>query len=218
LVCCRKATYGSDGGTTLSEHAQSRDNGLNSRNAVGELLNVAGEFLTQSQRGSILQVGSTDLDNVFERLSLGLHGVVELVQGRKKRCVDFSNGGNVHGRREAVQINVSLWLVSRVSDSRVVGTLGHVDVVVGVNGLLAAQFSAQHFDSSVRDNLVNVHVGLGARTGLEDDQGEVVDELARDDLVSGVADGLDDLGIETWNRNAQNSIGYRCEFHNIDIP
>lgn len=71
-------------------------------------------------------------------------------------------------------------------------------MVVGVNGLLAAQLSAQDLDSSVRNNLVDVHVGLSTRSGLEDDQGEVVDELARDDLVGGFADGLDDLGVETY--------------------
>lgn len=82
------------------------------------------------------------------------------------------------------------------NDSRIVGTLGHVDVVVGVNGLLAAQFTAQDLDSSVGNDFIDVHVGLGSGSGLENDQREVVNELSGDDLVSGLADGVDDLGVE----------------------
>lgn len=71
-------------------------------------------------------------------------------------------------------------------------------MVVGVNGLLATQLSAQDLNSSVGNNLVDVHVGLSTRSGLENHQGEVVNELAGNDLVSGFADGLDNLGVETW--------------------
>lgn len=66
--------------------------------------------------------------------------------------------------------------------SRVVTALAHVDVVVGVNRLLAAELTAQHLNSAVADDLVNVHVGLCARASLENDEGEVVVQLAGDDL------------------------------------
>jgi hypothetical protein len=192
-----KRTYSSDGSSTLSQHAQSRDDGLNSRNAVGELLNVAGELLTQGQRSGILQVGSTDLDNVLERLSLGLHGIVEFVQGGKKRGVDLGHSGDVHGGGET-DPNVSIRFAKGTNrrNSRIVGTLRHVHVVVRVNWLLAAQFTTQNLDGSVGDNLVNVHVGLSTGSGLENDQGEVVDELSGDDVVGAFADGFDDLGVE----------------------
>jgi hypothetical protein len=125
---------------------------------------------------------------------------VKFVQGRKERSVDFSDSGNVHGSGETKSKGILSGLAIshfRRPNLRVVGTLRHVDVVVGMNRLLAAQFSAQDLDGSVGDDLVDVHVGLSTRTGLENDQGEVVDKLARDDLVSGVADGLNDLGVET---------------------
>jgi hypothetical protein len=38
-------------------------------------------------------------------------------------------------------------------DERVVGGLGHVDMVVGVNGLLGAEFSTKDLDSLVGDDL-----------------------------------------------------------------
>ena len=84
-------------------------------------------------------------------------------------------------------------------------------MVIGVDRLLGAKFTAEHLDGTVRDDLVGVHVGLRAGTGLcdntktgvpersalarserigrfaetmltEDDRGEVVKQLARDDL------------------------------------
>ena len=46
-------------------------------------------------------------------------------------------------------------------------------------------------------DLVDVHVGLGAGTGLEDDEGKVLHaNLAGDDLVGGLLDGVADLLVE----------------------
>lgn len=67
-------------------------------------------------------------------------------------------------------------------NERVVGRLGHVDVVVGVNRLLGSKLSSQDLDGLVGDDLVDVHVGLGSRSSLEDNEREVVDKLATDDL------------------------------------
>ena len=53
---------------------------------------------------------------------------------------------------------------------------------------------AQVLQREVGDDLVGVHVGLGARTGLEDDQREVVIELAGDDLVASLRDVASDVG------------------------
>jgi hypothetical protein len=85
--------------------------------------------------------------------------------------------------------------VRNKSNSRIVGALAHVDVVVRVNRGLASQLSSHDLDSSVGDDLVDVHVGLSSRSGLEDDQGEVVEEFTRDDLVRGLGDGIGDLLI-----------------------
>ena len=66
---------------------------------------------------------------------------------------------------------------------RVVGGLGHVDMVVGVDGLLGATLTAKDLDSPVGDNLVDIHVALSSTASLEDDKRELVNELARDNLA-----------------------------------
>lgn len=87
-------------------------------------------------------------------------------------------------------------MASTEKNSRVIGGLAHVDVVIGVNGLLAAKLAAHHLNGPVRNDLVHIHVGLGAGTSLEDNKGEFVDELARNDLVSSLLDVLGNLGRE----------------------
>ena len=70
----------------------------------------------------------------------------------------------------------------------VVGGLGHVDVVVGVNGLFGSEGAAGQFDGPVGDDLVDVHVRLGAAAGLPDAEGEVVVELALRHFRGGLGD------------------------------
>ena len=52
--------------------------------------------------------------------------------------------------------------------------LALVDVVVGVDRVLAAQLAPHHLDGSVADVFVYIHVGLGSRPSLPHHQGEVV--------------------------------------------
>jgi hypothetical protein len=80
LYRLRWPTHSSDGGTTLSQHAQPRDNILDTLDTVGDLLNVSTELLTKSQGGSVLQMSSTDLDDRLELGSLSLEGIVKLVE------------------------------------------------------------------------------------------------------------------------------------------
>ena len=78
----------------------------------------------------------------------------------------------------------------------VVGGLSFVDVVVGVNGVTRTKFAAEGFDCHVGDDLVGVHVGGGARAGLEDVDHESVVELAFDDALGGGDDGTRPFGVE----------------------
>lgn len=77
----------------------------------------------------------------------------------------------------------------------VVGGGGHVDVVVGVDGLFAAHCAAEDFNGAVRNDFVGVHVGLRARAGLPDDEGKVVEEFKRGDFAGGLLDGFADFGV-----------------------
>ncbi|KAI3478944.1 hypothetical protein L1887_59065 [Cichorium endivia] len=171
---------GADGGAALGELREARQDGLDAEDGVVDLLDVAGELLAEGERRGVLEVGASDLDDVVELGALLVEGGAEVLEGGDEVVGDLGDRGDVHGGGEGV-----------------VGGLAHVDVVVGVDGVLAAELAAEDLDGAVADDLVDVHVGLGARAGLEDDEGEVGVELAGDDLVGGLADGVSDLGVET---------------------
>ena len=69
----------------------------------------------------------------------------------------------------------------------IVGGLGHVDVVVGMQKLPPGQGVAP-----TRDDLVGVHIGLGAGAGLPHHQGEIVIQCPGHHLV---ADPTDDVAF-----------------------
>ena len=169
---------GTDSSTTLSKVAKVGNAGLNALNVAVELSNVSGELLTKGQGGSVLQVGTTDLDDVAEVLNLHLKGVAQASQRRQEGVLELDNGGDVHGSGEGV-----------------VGRGRHVDVVVGVDGLLGTHGATEDLNGTVRDDLVGVHVGLGAGAGLPNDKREVVQQLAFRDLSGGLLDGLTNLGV-----------------------
>lgn len=70
----------------------------------------------------------------------------------------------------------------------VIRRLPHVDVIVRVHGLLASKLTPQHLNRTVCNDFVDVHVGLSARTGLPDDKGEVVRQLALHNLMANKTD------------------------------
>ena len=167
-----------DSSTTLGKVAEVRDAGLDALNVAVELGNVAGELLTKSERGSILQVGTTDLDDLVKVFHLHLEGVAQASQRRQQSVLQLNNSGNVHGGGEGV-----------------VGRSRHVDVVVGVDGLLSSHGASQDLNGTVRDDLVGVHVGLSAGTSLPDDEREVVQQLALRNFCRSLLDSFTDLGV-----------------------
>ncbi len=79
---------------------------------------------------------------------------------------------------------------------RVVRRLAHVDMIVGMDRLFGAALAAQKLIGAVGDHLVEVHVGLGAGTGLPHQQGKMIVELAVDHFLSGFDDGIDAARLE----------------------
>jgi hypothetical protein len=167
-----------NGSATLCKVAQVRQRSIDALNVAVKLGNVARELLAKSKRGGVLEMGTSDLDDVLEVLNLLLESVTEAFQGREESVLEFHNSGDVHG-----------------SGERIVGGSGHVDVVIGVDRLLGAHLAAENFNGSVGNDLVRVHVGLGARAGLPDNKREVVQELALSNLSSSLLDSLADLGV-----------------------
>jgi len=171
---------GSDSGSTLSEHLQAREASLDPLDAVRKLRRISRELLAQRQRRSILQMGAADLDDVSESLHLCLEGSMQLPQTGQQFLLDLDRSRDVHDGGEGV-----------------VRGRAHVDVIVGVHRLLGTHLSTENLDRAVGDDFVRVHVGLGARPGLPNDERKVVKQLAGDDFVGGLLDRLAELRIQS---------------------
>lgn len=171
---------GTDSSSSLSKLLEVRERALNTLETLVELGNVAGELLGEGQRSGILQVSASNLDDVLglELVNLLLESVAERLDGGDQAVLDLENGSNVHDGREGV-----------------VGGGRAVDVVVGVDGLLGTHGATEDLDSSVGDDFVGVHVGLGTRASLPNDEREVVEELEVGNLFGRLLNCLANLLI-----------------------
>ena len=106
---------------------------------------VAGEFLTERERGGILKMGAPDFHDICESGRLRIEGVAQLLHGGQENLDDNSSRGDRHGCWESI-----------------IGRLRHVDVVIRVDRLLAAFLTAGDRDGAVRNDLVRIHVALRA--------------------------------------------------------
>ena len=128
----------------------------------------AADFLGKGDGGGVLQMGATALHDSSVGLLQLLHGGDHFLHGRQEILPDGAHGGDVHGRGEGV-----------------VGALGHIHMVVGVKQLSTGQLIAP-----VCNDLVDVHVGLGAGARLPYGEGEMTVQLAGEDFVTDGADGI----------------------------
>ena len=122
----------------LSKQAQPGKSVLDPSNAVRELLYVPAELLTEGQRGGVLQVRTTDLDDLFESLGLRVQSISQLSQSRNEVLANLNDGGNMHDGGEGV-----------------VRALAHVNVVIRVDWLFGTEFTSEHLDCPVRNDLTN---------------------------------------------------------------
>ena len=72
-------------------------------------------------------------------------------------------------------------------------------MVVGVAIFVFALLVAQKLKGAVGDDLVGVHVGRSSRAALNAVHGELIVQLALDDLVASRANGVPDLAGSTPN-------------------
>ena len=121
---------------------------LQAVDVVLQHVDITRDFLAQGQWRRILQMRAPNLDQVFPLIGFALQGFPELRKAWKQRFTDSQDGCDVHCRREAV-----------------IGRLAHVDVVVGMHRLLAAQCSPADLTTAVRDHLIHIHVELRAAAG-----------------------------------------------------
>ena len=126
---------GARGGPAERDLPQPRQRIRNAIAPLPDLRGVAGELLAQRHRDGVHQVRASGLDDVTERDGFDLEGLRQVLECRYqplRRCLE---------RRQMYR-----------RGEYVVGTLPHVDVVVGV--YVGA--------SELRDDLVGVHVGRRA--------------------------------------------------------
>ena len=167
----RRVEAGADGGRADRELVEVGERLLDPLEVVVELGDVAGELLPEGERDGVLEMGPTDLHDVGPGGRLRIERVAERTDGRQEPLGELHRGGDVHRGRE-----------------RVVRGLREVDVVVRMHGGLRAELAPRDLDRPVRDDLVHVHIGLGARPRLPHVEGEVVVEGAGEDLVGGRGD------------------------------
>ncbi|CUS45548.1 URF 4 [hydrothermal vent metagenome] len=169
-----------DGRAALRKLAHAMDHARRDpRTAARELVRISPEFLPERDRCRILQMGAPDLDDVGPGDRLRIERVVQPVERREQAP------GRRHRRRD----------LQRRGEA-VVRRLAHIDMVVRVDRRLAAALARQHLVGAAGDHLVDVHVALGAGTGLPDDQRELLVELAARHLRRGGFDRVGDLRVE----------------------
>ena len=154
---------GSDSGAAESQFAQTAF-GPKEHFAVFFQHRVpAAHLLTKGQGRRVLQVCAAGLDDAAVVLRKVFQCRGKRVQAWQHGLFDGGQSGNVHRRRE-----------------RVVATLRLVDVIIGMDDLLA-----EDLVGAIGDDFVDIHVTLGAATSLPDDEREVVVKLAGKDVVAG---------------------------------
>ena len=176
----RRVDAGADGGAPEREAIHAVQGVVDPLQVVGEHAAVAGPLLPEGDRRRVLHVGPADLDDVRPLVRLRRDRALERLHREDEPLLDVDRGRDVHGRRE-----------------RVVGRLGHVDVIVGVNRRLAAELCTGELTAPVRDDLVHVHVELRAAAGHPDVQREHVVMAAGEDLVARLNDELVGPGVES---------------------
>ena len=94
-------------------------------------------------------MGAAHHDDVAIGLGFGCECIAQQTHRRRQDIIDLFDNRDVHYGWEPI-----------------VGRLATVYVVVWVNRLLAADHTAGKLDGAIGDDLVRVHVGLGARAVL----------------------------------------------------
>ena len=140
---------------------------------LGQVVREGLEFVAERHGHGVLQLGAAHLEDILEFVALGVEGLLQSVD-----ALDEVIQRGVDAEAEAGGVCI-------------VRGLGHVDVIVGVDDVVAALLLAEVLEREVCHNLVRVHVERGARAALEDVERELVHAAALfKDLVAGPDDGL----------------------------
>ena len=184
-VTCRKfaephvgADAGADRSTAQVHHAERLMLLLQQRRIGSELGGERAEFLAEGHGYGVLQLRAADLHHG--------HGAL---RERGERGAELAGAVDQRARgldeRKTCRCGVG-----------VVGGLGFVHRVVRVDDLVLAARVVAEFQRTVRDDLVDVHVGGGAGAALQHVDGELVVEFAGDHVGAGAVDQFGLVGVD----------------------
>jgi hypothetical protein len=139
---------------------------------------VGAEFLAQGHGNGVLELGAAHFDHGAEFQGLWRAGFLEFGQ-RVEQLPGGEDGAELH--RGGVDV---------------VGGLGEVHVVVGVQPGVVALGVAKDFQGAVGDDLVGVHVRRRSGAALDDVHHELVAEFAGQDVLAGLFDGVGAFGVQ----------------------
>ena len=179
---------GAHSGATHVHGVEAFKGSLNALDATADRRSIHAHFLAQGDGYSILQVGTSHLQDILELHSLLIQLICQAVQG----C------------NELLALIVGAYLDAR--GERVIGGLGHVGMVVGGNDVVAAACLTFQLQGAVAEDFIHVHVDGSAYAALNGIQGELVQQLAGDDFVSSLHQQVTDF----LGQAARRHIGKGC--------
>src|SRR5699024_7710866 len=140
------------------------------RPLLSDARSEAAEYKPQSHRDSVLQLGATHRQDISEFIAFAREGSLQLCEGPEQGVDgsvdrDFQGGGK-----------------------DVIGRLAAVDVIKIVELIVGAPIMAEDFQGSVRDDLVDVHIGRCPRSALDAVDWELIVELTGDDFPACLID------------------------------
>jgi hypothetical protein len=180
---------GSNGGATESEFKQVVECEVQAPEVGVELGHPARGFLPEGQGDGVHQMRATDLDDVGPLCGFGVEGVAQGANAGQQTVGKRLGCGDVHGGGKGV-----------------VGRLGAINVVVGVDGRLGPQLAACKFNGSIGDDFVGVHVRLRTASGLPNAEGKVVVEASVNDVLGSGDDEVADFRFKLL----EGHVGFRC--------
>ena len=149
------------------------------------LLKVIGigiELLPEGHRHSILQLRASHLDGVTILVSLVAECRDESGE-RADECLVHTDNGQADG-----------------GGIDIIGRLSAVDVVVGIAILILTLLVPHDLECAVGNDLIGIHVHRRAGTALHHVDGEVLVELAIDDLAASLGNGTCNLVVDSAQR------------------
>ena len=167
-----------DGGAAEGELVEEGERCLQLFLRLLKHIKPAADLLHEGDGDGVLQMRASRLDDAVVLCHEATEGCGEEVDRGEQPVLDGDDGGDVHGGREGV-----------------VRALRHIRMVVRMEDFLPRDLVA-----AVRDDLVDVHIGLRAAARLPYGEREVGGELAVEDLITCLADGGEPLLIELAKR------------------